>query len=60
MVYDKKSFLAGIAVGVQLKGWMYPAAGGVVEEPWVTFNNGVLTIYQAYDAEQTSDKLEVS
>lgn len=59
MIYDKKSFLAGLAVGVQLKGWMNPTTE-VVEEPWVTFEDGVLTIYRAYGATQEDKKLEVT
>ena len=59
MVYDKKSFLAGLAVGVQLKGWMHPVKGAV-EEPWVKFENGVLTIYRAYSATQEDDVLNLS
>lgn len=58
MVYDKKSFLAGLSVGIQLKGWMSPTKGSA-EDPWVTFENGVLTIYQAHEATPNGDKLEV-
>ena len=58
MVYDKKSFLAGLAVGVQLKGWLHPTTAPV-EEPWVTFKDGILTIYRAYDAVPNEDTLEV-
>lgn len=35
MIYDKNSFVAGVAVGRQMKGWATAGGGGGTEKPWL-------------------------
>ena len=41
--YDKDSFLSGLAVGRQLKGWASGGGGGGVIQPLAVTDNGTYT-----------------